>query len=83
LNNTQKKLRLFTTQGCHLCEQAQALVSPLLRESVFALELVEISGSDEMIERYGIRIPVVLREDRTEDLGWPFTTEMLDNYLSD
>lgn len=75
------KLLLYTTLGCHLCEQAEELVTPLIAARGWILELVEISDSDELVERYGLRIPVLLRMDNQQELGWPFDQEMLESYL--
>ena len=50
-------LALYATSGCHLCEQAAAL----LRAAVDApFRLVEIAVDDDLLERYGVRIPVVV-----------------------
>ncbi|MBT4161219.1 MAG: glutaredoxin family protein [Gammaproteobacteria bacterium] len=74
-------VRLFTTLGCHLCEQALAQLLTL-RENGFAVDIVEtdIANSDELMAKYGVRIPVIAREDN-EELGWPFTLEELTAFL--
>ena len=72
---------LYTTVGCHLCEQAEALAAPLCREHGLALRPVEIADSDALLERYGVRIPVVRLEDAAGELGWPFDGEQLAHYL--
>jgi len=33
----------------------------------------EISDDDGLIEKYGIRIPVIARVDTQAELNWPFT----------
>jgi glutaredoxin len=63
-------LTLYTTAGCHLCEQAEAV----LRNGLcgISLQLVDIAESEELVASYGLRIPV-LRIDGTDlELGWPF-----------
>jgi hypothetical protein len=77
-----KTLYLYTTQACHLCEQAEALLTPQLQTHDCHLERVEISGSDELMERYGIRIPVLQRLDSGAELGWPFDADQLRVFLS-
>jgi glutaredoxin len=60
---------LLTTAGCHLCEQAQALIqraAPRLE-----LVLVDIGEDDVLIEQYGTRIPVLRQGGR--ELDWPFS----------
>lgn len=59
---------LYTTAGCHLCEQAQALIARTLGRPV---PEVDIADDDELMARYGVRIPVLRRADGAE-LDWPF-----------
>lgn len=69
----KKSLYLYTTLGCHLCEQAEALVTPHLVRYGLVLERIEIAGSENLMARYGIRIPVLRIEGEQAELGWPFT----------
>jgi hypothetical protein len=73
-----KTLILYTTSGCHLCEEAEALLGPVLAyikqeagQSVSVREK-EISESEALVEAYGLRIPVVQMEGSSQELGWPF-----------
>jgi glutaredoxin len=59
---------LYTTVGCHLCEQARELVSTVAPD--ITLTLVDVAEDDELVARYGERIPVLMKEGR--ELGWPF-----------
>lgn len=52
------RLTLYTTLGCHLCSQLEALLVTLCAEA-YRLEKVEISEDDALVERYGVRIPVL------------------------
>ena len=71
-------LTLYSTSACHLCELAKGL----LRGAGIAFEEVDIADSDELFERYGVRIPVLRRPDGGE-LGWPFGPEELSAFLGD
>lgn len=77
------KLQLFTTLGCHLCEQAESMLQQLTEqaEKNFSWEAVEIANSDAMVENYGERIPVIKRNDTQEEIGWPFTLQQLELWL--
>lgn len=66
-----KTLILYGTLGCHLCEQALELITPMVG-SEFDLVEVDISDSDELMERYGICIPVVAIQGQENEIGWPF-----------
>ncbi len=46
------------------------------------IESVDIADSDELMDLYGIRIPVITTPERSDDIGWPFTLEELDSFLS-
>lgn len=61
-------LQLYGTEFCHLCDEAEAL----LRGLGIAAEYIDIADDDELIERYGVRIPVLRRCDNGAELGWPF-----------
>ncbi|SDI72250.1 glutaredoxin family protein [Billgrantia gudaonensis] len=52
-------LTLYTTLGCHLCEQLEALLT-LLHDGDYRLERVEISEDEALLARYGVRIPVLV-----------------------
>lgn len=49
---------LYHTDGCHLCEQAEQLLKPLL-SSTDELQLIDIMSDDALILEYQISIPVL------------------------
>lgn len=75
-------LSLFSTVGCHLCDDAKALIYPLLNEYSLVIKEVDIACSRDLVERYGVRIPVIQLKNSPNDLGWPFDEPALRNYLS-
>jgi glutaredoxin len=50
---------LYGRPGCHLCEDALAIVERVRTRIPFALELRDIESDDELFTRYLERIPVV------------------------
>ena len=50
---------LYTRPGCHLCEEAKALIAPMLGEFGATLREVNIDENDVLRERYGVDIPVI------------------------
>jgi len=76
-------VRLYTTLGCHLCEDALVLLREYELASAIALELdqIEISDSDVLMQKYGIRIPVVQIAANEAELGWPFNLLELAKFL--
>lgn len=59
------QLSLYTTMGCHLCSQLESLVATLANQKVW-LHHIEISEDDALVERYGVRIPVLVDSDGNE-----------------
>jgi predicted thioredoxin/glutaredoxin len=54
------KVVLVTRQGCHLCDQALALLRSLGHEP----ELADVDADDRLHDLYDWRVPVVLVDDR-------------------
>ena len=71
---------LFGTDGCHLCEQALALVRAAQGELNLVIQEIDIANSDELLDRYGIRIPVLQHDGR--ELNWPFDQTDLTRFLT-
>lgn len=76
-----KSIYLYSTSGCHLCEMAREIVSPLLNNHSLYLEEIDIAESDALIERYGVRIPVLKSPHHLEELGWPFDATQASDFL--
>lgn len=55
---------LYHTDGCHLCEQAEQLLKPLL-SSADELQLIDIMSDDSLILEYQISIPVLKNSTRS------------------
>ncbi len=70
-------LTLYTTLGCHLCEQAEAM----LQDLGVVYDAVEIADSEALVERYGVRIPVLHVPGKDLELGWPFDRRQLSIWL--
>ncbi len=75
---------LYTTAGCHLCEQAKALLWPVMSSRQLRLKEIDIAESDDLIERYGVRIPVIALSDGDSgaELNWPFDSEELRAFVN-
>lgn len=53
----QVVLRLYTRAGCGLCRRAEDLLRAHAPQA--QLELVDIDGDEELVRRYGVRVPVL------------------------
>jgi len=77
-----QRLILYTTLACHLCTEAKALVQAAGVDVSRDLEEVDIVDDPDLFDRYGVRIPVLMRPDSGAELGWPFDAAALDRFLS-
>ncbi len=50
---------LYARPGCHLCDDARAVIEAARVEVAFVFEEVDIESDDALIRDYGLRIPVV------------------------
>jgi glutaredoxin len=53
---------LYTKVGCHLCDDARALLDDLATDVEFDLREVDILSDSMLYERYKYRIPVIAIE---------------------
>lgn len=81
MSRIMRKLILYTSLGCHLCEQALTVITPLLGRFDLTLQQQEIADSDDLMDRYAVRIPVVRLESAQQDLGWPFDAQEFVRYM--
>jgi hypothetical protein len=51
------RLILYERDGCHLCEEARVLLDEMLGMDRYAR--VDIDADDDLVLRYGFRIPVI------------------------
>ncbi|WOJ95719.1 glutaredoxin family protein [Congregibacter brevis] len=82
-------LILYSTEGCHLCEEAEALLRvvkgtlPLL-----SWQVVDIANDDALFQKYGWLIPVLSLPKASEtdalcELRWPFDGPALVAFLNE
>jgi len=65
---------LYSSEGCHLCELAQTLILKSIPDH--QLKIIDIVNDElkelNLIELYGIHIPVLERISDGAKLFWPF-----------
>ena len=57
---------LYGKPGCHLCEEARALLERQERHYQLRIDEVDIRQDPELLRRYDLRIPVIVVEGREE-----------------
>src|SRR5437879_2886075 len=50
---------MYTRAGCHLCDDAWALLERAQRRHDFALTKVDVDANADLIARHGLEVPVV------------------------
>jgi glutaredoxin len=53
------ELVLYTRQGCHLCEDAQALLQEEQRKWGFSIRSIDIDSDPDLVRRFAECVPVV------------------------
>ena len=72
------RLTLFQRDDCHLCDLALA---ELAQARVPDFESVFIDEDPVLEARYGVRIPVLRREEGGAELDWPFDAAAVAAFL--
>ena len=68
----QPRFRLYSSDGCHLCEVAETLLGSLPQMIDAGCEVVDIAFDDQLTERFGSRIPVLFDTQSETYFDWPF-----------
>ena len=75
-----RTLTLLTTDHCALCEQALDLLLRMPHLAGWKLQVIDIVDDDDLLARYGERIPVLRSADR--ELAAPITEAALIAFLA-
>jgi hypothetical protein len=70
---------IYSTEGCHLCDLAQDVIAQL--DLLAQCEVTDIAESADLVEEFGIRIPVVQAKATQACLDWPFDAEQLAHFI--
>ena len=87
LDNNELYIQLFLlgTQGCHLCDDAEIIITETLDKYKFQAEVekIDIAEQQQWQEQYAVRIPVLVHPESQLELGWPFNQETLNIFLNE
>ena len=61
------RVTLYSKPGCHLCDEARAVIEAVCAELGESYDEVDITGSPDLMTRYGEEIPVTLVDGRQHD----------------
>ena len=75
------RIRLLSKPGCHLCDEARAVVEAVCADTGEAYDEVDITTDAELMEQYAEQIPVTFVDGRQHDY-WRVDPERLRAALS-
>ena len=64
---TTPRITLYTRPGCHLCDDARAVVERVCADVGESFEEVDITTDDDLEDRFGEDIPVTFVDGRQHD----------------
>jgi glutaredoxin len=53
------KVTLYTRAGCHLCDEAKAVLIAARRRAAFDYEEIDIDSDTDLVRRYNDEVPVI------------------------
>lgn len=76
LGETPPRVVLYSKPGCHLCDDARAVVAAVCAELGESFDEVDITASDELVREFGEQIPVTFVDGEQHDF-WRVDAERL------
>ncbi len=67
LGETPPRVVLYSKPGCHLCDDARAVIEAVCAELGERYDEVDITSSEELTRRHADEIPVTLVDGRQHD----------------
>ena len=61
------RVTLYSKPGCHLCDDARAVIEAVCADLGESFDEVDITGSADLMTRYGEEIPVTLVDGKQHD----------------
>jgi glutaredoxin len=61
------RVRLLAKPGCHLCDDARAVIDAVCSDLGVSYEEVDITADDDLMREYGEEIPVTFVDGRQHD----------------
>jgi glutaredoxin len=58
------RVELYTRVGCHLCDDAKAVIDRVRGRVPFELSVIDVDGDPALAERFGLEVPVVFVDGR-------------------
>lgn len=73
---------LFGTSHCHLCADAEALLSAISVNKTITWKSVDIAHNEALLSLYAMKIPVLKSSSTNSELCWPFDIETAEAFIT-
>ena len=77
----QKEYILYGTSGCHLCDEAETIISTALKNQNITYMNQDIVENDNLLNQYCLTIPVFKCHTTQQELNWPFSVEEIKAFI--
>jgi len=77
----QKEYILYGTSGCHLCDEAETIISTALKNQNITYMNQDIVEDDNLLNQYCLTIPVFKCHTTQQELNWPFSVEEIKAFI--
>jgi glutaredoxin len=67
VSETEPRVLLYSKPGCHLCDDARAVIARVCADLGTTYEEVDITTSADLVRQYGEQIPVTFVDGRQHD----------------
>jgi glutaredoxin len=67
VNGSEPRVLVLTRPGCHLCEEAIAVVESIVAETGDSYEERNVDRDPELLRRYSEQVPVIFVDGRQHD----------------
>ena len=64
---TSPRIRLYSRPGCHLCDDARAVIARVCADLGEEYDEVSIDGDPQLSDRFGEEVPVTFVDGRQHD----------------
>lgn len=68
-SSTTRHVVVYTRKGCHLCDDAKALLERYASHGAFTVEEIDVDSDAALREAYGTCVPVVLVDGKVRFRG--------------
>ena len=76
-----QNLKLYSRQGCHLCEEMEAALLSFNDELLYSVTVYDIDDDQNLFDRFNVLVPIVFKGDQ-EILRYHFELANLKSALT-